>query len=466
MKKSYIILIATIALVVMLLAGMVGFSYYTYIKPYQGKIAYGVTVQGEPVGGMTFKEFKRYLEGLNNELQNQPVVLTLGNKTWTYKKGDLGISLNTAEMYRKAYELGRKGSLLKQIMERRQLNKAAVDIKYLVRLEERKLLAKLDQINKEIYVEPKNAEFRLLPNETFAIIPHKTGIALDSEQAVKDVQANLLENPLKVSFKLKEVLPDKTTEDIKKMRLTGLLASFTTSFDVRKVNRSYNIGVAAGKLNGILIAPGEVFSFNKTVGPRSAKEGYKNAPVILRDQLVEALGGGVCQVSTTLYNAVLLANLPIVERHNHSLPVAYVPPGRDATVTDGGKDFKFKNNLPCYLYIKSYVNGNRITFKIFGDASLKKHVVIKSWVTKTLPYKTIIIKDPSLPEGKKVVKQEGAPGKYAKAQRIVYQNGRVVKVENLRDSYYKPMNEIILVVTKKVPNSTSSKETSVKENVY
>ncbi|GAV22435.1 VanW family protein [Carboxydothermus pertinax] len=464
MKKLYIILTVVFAFTFMVVGGIVGFAYYTYIKPYEGKIAYGVSVEGKPVGGMTFNEFRKYLQELNDEVKNQKVVFTLGNKSWTYTKGELGISLKTDLMYKRAYEIGRKGFFFKQVLARKQLLKNPVDLKYLVKFDEKLLLAKLNQINKEIYVEPKNAEFRLLPNDTFEIIPHKTGITLDMAQAQTEVRKGLLAKPLEVNLKLKEVLPDKTTEDIKKMRLTGLLSSFTTSFDISKVNRSYNIGVAAGKLNGILVAPGEVFSFNKTVGPRSAKEGYKNAPVILRDQLVEALGGGVCQVSTTLYNAVLLANLPIVERSNHSLPVAYVPPGRDATVTDTGKDLKFKNNLPCYLYIKSYVNGNRITFKIFGDASLRKHVVIKSWVTKTYPYKTILIKDPTLPEGQKVVKQQGINGKYAKAQRVIYENGRVVKVESLRDSYYKPMNKIILVGSKKVPVKT--KESSVDDFVY
>lgn len=146
------------------------------------------------------------------------------------------------------------------------------------------------------------------------------------------------------------------------------IAQYTTSFDSSLVNRTENIRLAAQALDGRLLSPGETFSFNKSVGERTAKAGYKEAMIIEGDVFTPGLGGGVCQVSSTLYNTVLLANLSIIERHPHSLPISYVPPGRDATVAYPELDFKFKNNTNDYLLIRSVVTENTLSFQLFKKA--------------------------------------------------------------------------------------------------
>jgi Uncharacterized vancomycin resistance protein len=147
------------------------------------------------------------------------------------------------------------------------------------------------------------------------------------------------------------------------------IAQYTTYFDPSQVNRTENLRLAAKALNGKLLAPGERFSFNGSVGERTAEAGYKEAMIIEGDAFTPGLGGGVCQVSSTLYNAVMLAHLEIIERHAHSLPISYVPPGQDATVAYPVLDFKFKNSTNFYLLIHSLIDKNSLTFKLYEKAT-------------------------------------------------------------------------------------------------
>ena len=155
-----------------------------------------------------------------------------------------------------------------------------------------------------------------------------------------------------------------------KLNLTvvkGPVSQYSTEFDSTMVNRTENILLSAKALDGIRLAPGERFSFNEIVGKRTTEAGYKEAPIISGDTFIPGIGGGVCQVSTTLYNAVVLADLEILERHHHSLPVDYVPPGQDATVSYPSLDFKFRNTLDSFLQIRSFVEGDALTFKLYRE---------------------------------------------------------------------------------------------------
>ncbi|HWQ89026.1 MAG TPA: VanW family protein, partial [Desulfitobacteriaceae bacterium] len=148
--------------------------------------------------------------------------------------------------------------------------------------------------------------------------------------------------------------------------ITEPISQYTTYFDSTLVNRTQNILLAAEALNGKILAPGERFSFNESVGKRTAEAGYKEAPIISEGAFIPAIGGGVCQVSSTLFNAVILAHLEILERHHHSLPINYVPPGQDATVSYPSLDFKFRNTLDAYLQIRSFAEGDALTFQLYS----------------------------------------------------------------------------------------------------
>lgn len=198
-------------------------------------------------------------------------------------------------------------------------------------------------------------------------------------------------------------------------------------------------------INGRLVKPQEVFSFNKYVGPAEKEDGYKESTIIANGRFENGYGGGVCQVSSTLYNAVLLANLPIVERYNHSIygdATRYVPLGRDSAIFFGYKDLRFKNNLDNEIVIFAKVLGDVLQVNIFGQYPDKPEIEIISKDKKVIDYQIIREKDPGLEANQEIVIQEGVPGYKVKTYRIIRKNGEE-KIELLSDDNYKSVPMII-----------------------
>lgn len=218
-----------------------------------------------------------------------------------------------------------------------------------------------------------------------------------------------------------------------------LLASFTTSFDPRASGRVANITRAAEALDGYLISPGEEFSFNRIVGPRTEEAGYVEALVIENQEYVPGVGGGVCQVSSTLYNAALRAGLPIRERHHHSRPVEYVPPGLDATVVYGALDLRFQNDTGGYLKLASRVDGDSITVTIYGEQPPASPIQVQADVQEVLQPPERFHLDPQLPVGKQFLEQEGQPGYRVKVTRARGKEERSLKVEVISRDVYSPV---------------------------
>lgn len=417
----------------------------------------GVRIGGIPFGGFTATEAMAKLREYEAQLLSRPVRLECAGKAWPLPLERAGVRVDTAVL-KKALTVGHRGWLIKRYLERRQVSRDGIDFPIKVVVDREKLTSLVAELTKELTVLPQNAGFRVLPDDTIVVVPGRDGRYADAAAAYGQLVAILNEGgePV-VRLQLKRVPPDHTTAEILSMGLDCLLGEFTTFFNKNKPNRVYNISVAAGALNGLLVKPGEVVSFNEIVGPRSTEAGYKTAPIIMNNEFVDAVGGGVCQVSTTLYNVVLLTGLEVVERRNHSLPVEYVPAGRDATVVYGGTDFKFRNNTAKYLYIRTSVSRNRLTIKIYGNHDFKRRVEVRSWVTKILEPKVIRYEDPNLEAGKTVVKQKGIRGCQAKAERLIWYGDKVVK-EELPSSLYHPLDEIVAVGTKVIPAVVSPQE--------
>ncbi|RMG23207.1 MAG: hypothetical protein D6724_08855 [Armatimonadetes bacterium] len=226
-------------------------------------------------------------------------------------------------------------------------------------------------------------------------------------------------------------------------QIVEVMTTFTTKFNTGDRNRSSNIATAASRINGLVLLPGETFSYNGTVGKRSAKTGFKPAGVYASGRHEVDYGGGICQVSTTLFNAALLANLDIVERSNHSMPVPYVPIGRDATVDYGNIDLKFKNPYDFPIAISLEVSGGTLTARILGrkDETTEVRIVVNgfsSWAN-TVKY----IDDPSLEPGQEVVEEKGSTGRKCTTWRIVLKNGKEVKREQIGTSTYRAWPRIV-----------------------
>ena len=220
----------------------------------------------------------------------------------------------------------------------------------------------IEKVHTEIYKEPKDAYYTQDP---FTVYPSENG--LDFKVSIEEAN-NILGDQTadEYTIPLKVLYPNVTTNMIGSEAFPDLLSSFSTKYSVRATARTTNIKLAASKINGTVLMPGETFSYNKVVGARTIAAGYKEAPIYVSGEVVDGLGGGICQITSTLYNAVVYANLDIVERTNHQFVPSYVTASRDATVVYGSLDFKFKNNRNYPIKINCSVSGGIANFQIFG----------------------------------------------------------------------------------------------------
>lgn len=219
----------------------------------------------------------------------------------------------------------------------------------------------IEEIYKQVCKKPVNAYYTTNPNKIY-----KEENGLDFAISLEEAKKMLAEEKEEYVIELKVVKPQITVADLDSGAYPDVLATFTTKYGTADINRNINISLAAKSINSVVLMPGETFSYNDLIGDCSIKTGYKTATIYLNGELSTGIGGGICQVSTTLYNAVLRANLEIVERRNHSLGVTYVPSGQDAMVSIGSQDFKFKNNREYPIKVVAYVGKGSITCEIHG----------------------------------------------------------------------------------------------------
>jgi len=419
-----------------------------FFSPASEKVLPGVEVMGIRLEGLNKSEGMTRLAELEKNLQASVVTLHYQDKSWTLLLNEVGFDLNEDAVMDAALNAGRNGSQIQQWKERRRIKQNGKVILPVISFDEEKLCQRVKELTREVTVEPIDANFKIDNRDNVTVVPGKDGTGIDMKKLKSDLASVILEaKKPEVELALVTVPPARSTVLLESMEINGLLAAYATRFDPAKISRTYNISVAARAFDGQLVRPGHEVSFNKVVGPRSSEAGYKNAPVIINNEIVEGLGGGVCQVSTTLYNCVLLAGLEVVERYNHSLPVSYVPIGRDATVVYDSLDFKFRNNTGSYIYIKSFVGGGTVGFKIYGNTLYKRDVTINTWVTREIEPEVVYENDPNLPKGEQVVKQEGAKGYQVSAERTFSSSGVVEKREYLPVSEYSPVNKVIAVGT-------------------
>lgn len=296
----------------------------------------------------------------------------------------------------------------------------------------------IDKIHEEVYKEEKDAYYTKDP---FTIYPEVYGVDFDVDEAKQLLE----EDKEEYKIKLKITKPKVTVEDFGEEAFPDRLAIFTTNYNAGDVNRTTNLRLACQKINGKVIMPGDVFSYNATLGERTVAAGYKDAKIFSAGEVVDGLGGGICQISSTLYNAVVMANLQIVERRNHQFVTSYLPAGRDATVVYGVTDFKFKNTRSYPIKLKAGVSGGVATISVYGMKEDEEYdITLETRTIGTLAFSTKYVEDDSLEEGKEVVKQKGANGIQTETYKVMSQNGSVVSRTVLSKDTYTPMQKIIL----------------------
>ena len=316
----------------------------------------------------------------------------------------------------------------------------------------------IDKIHSEVYKEPQNAYYTKDP---FTVYPEVEGVDFDVE-AAKEL---LKEDKDEYVIKLTITEPEITLDEIGTEAFPDQLSTFTTRYDVSDVDRSTNLRLASEKINGTVLKPGETFSYNKTVGARTIAAGYKNAKVYESGKVVDGIGGGICQVSSTLYNAALLANLEIVERRNHQFVTSYVGAGRDATVVYGQTDFKFKNTRKYPIRIVVTTNAGILKISIFGIKEENEYTFkFNTKTVSSIPYTTQYIEDSSLPAGTEKVEQKGANGLITETYITKMLDGKVVSTELLSKDTYSAMTRIIRRGTKKTSSSNSNATTTTTQS--
>lgn len=301
----------------------------------------------------------------------------------------------------------------------------------------------IEKIHDEIYKEVQDA---YLTENPITIHPEVEGIDFDIEEAKKILEndSEQYEIPLKITK------PNVTMEQIGAEAFPNKISFYSTRYDGGDVNRSTNLELACEKINDVIVLPGETFSYNKTLGERSKAAGYKTAKVYENGEVVDGIGGGICQISSTLYNAVLKANLEIVERRNHQFITSYVEEGRDATVAYGVTDFKFKNSRKYAIKIKASASNGVATIEIFGiKEEVEYQISFDTKTISTIPYTVKYIDDNTLKTGTEVVKQKGANGIVTETYLIKSLNGQVVSNTLLSKDTYSAMQRIVLRGTKK-----------------
>ena len=362
---------------------------------------------------------------------------TLEDEELIITKGKAGVKIDTDNLLNKAKEILTDTNISDDFVEIPVINKDPDPID-------------IDKIHEEVYKEAKDAYYTEDPLQVY---PEEKGIDFDVENA-KEI---LKEDKEEYVIPLIITEPEVTLDDLGTKAFPDQLATFTTRYDVSDVDRTTNLVLAIKKINGTVLRAGEEFSYNKVVGARTVAAGYKNAKIYSAGQVVDGLGGGICQVSSTLYNAALLANLEITERRNHQFVTSYVEAGRDATVVYGSTDFKFKNTRKYPIRIVATAKNGILTMTIYGIKEENEYTFkFTPKVLATTPYQTQYIDDDTLPEGTEKVKQKGAVGKKVQTTITKLLNGKVVSSEVLSVDTYTPMTRIILRGTKKVSSETST----------
>lgn len=295
----------------------------------------------------------------------------------------------------------------------------------------------IDKIHAEVFKEPKNAYYNKDPYEVFK---HVDGVDFDVEKA-KEI---LKENKEEYEIPLTITPPETTVDEIGTEAFPNRLSKFSTRYNSAQTDRTTNLRLAANKLDEVVVMPGETFSYNKTLGQRTVESGYKEAAGYIGGRVVPTLGGGICQISSTLYDAVVMANLDIVERENHMFLTSYVGEGKDATVAYGSIDFRFKNTRKYPIIIKSTVSNGIATIEIFGVKEEKEYEIeLQSQRVYSTAWKTIYETDKSLKPGTEKVVQGAMNGCKSVTYKVYKLNGVEVSRELLSTDIYDPMNRII-----------------------
>lgn len=402
----------------------------------------GIYADSVDLSSKTSAEAEAAIDAYVEELKSVEItLLAADNNEVKTTAGDLGITWSNRELVSEALELGTQGN----IIERYKMLKDLEHDKYIFTIEFEFDIEAINNILTEeatkFNQEAVNASLKR-ENGVFTVVDGQTGYVVDVETSIDlvyDYMTNEWDHQA-CSIPLDIIVDEPIGSAEELAMVTDVLGTFTTSYKTSGASRSANVQNGCSLINGITLYPGEEFSTYETVSPFSEANGYYMAGSYLNGKVVDSLGGGICQVSTTLYNAVLRAELDVTERHNHSMIVSYVDPSADAAIAESaGKDFRFVNNTDYPIYIEGYTENKKITFTIYGKETRDagREVRYESKVLEvTNPPADQIYADASQPIGY-IITESAHIGYKAQLWKVVTENGVEVSREQVNSSSYK-----------------------------
>ena len=435
-------------LIFVLILGLVVGSVFLFYSSQKHKdfIYKGIKISGIDVSRLNKKDAgQKVLNTKLDELKDAKFDFDIQGEEYSISYSDMGYQLDIDKAVDKAFSYGKSDSEIKNFFEIIRAACFGKNIALYEDFEEHKLDEALNKLILKAYIEPRDARVEYTAENGFKLYHSANGQYVDSKELKELIKNNidkkeLIEVPIIVSY--------PKIDDSQFDGIDSLLGEFSTDYSKSVANRKDNIALASSKFNDLLIKPGEEISFNNTVGDISAKNGFKTAAVIVNGEFNQGLGGGVCQVSTTLYNSLILADLEISERHNHSRPISYVDLGTDAAVAEGYKDLKFKNNTNHNIYLKSEADGSKLKFQVFGNKSDRDYEVkiIPKLVNSVGP-KTVTKYSNKIKEGQSKVEKSGSKGYVYTTYKEISKNGEVLKTEQISTSNYAAQDRVVIIGT-------------------
>lgn len=381
MKLSKILIGSAIAGGILLCVG--GVSGYQYVSKLNNQLDTtalpNTTFEGISLDGKNKKDIQAIINQKITELDQKSLTYIFQNDKQTYTWKDLGINYKEKDIIDKIFK-EQEGNAINRYKMRKQAENGELKRDY-------KLTPQLNTTAYESFMKdkynktlknPVNAELSI-EGTTVNISQSQNGEKIDKGKLTDLTKQAITSGTSDITLPVTLLKPERSTEDIQKMGIKEVIAEYSTPMAGRNGNQSFNVNKSANTLSGVIVAPDETFSFNGRVGVTDAAHGYKSAAVYSQGKVIQSAGGGVCQVSSTLYSA----DLGIVSRSNHSMPVNYLPLGQDAAVADYGPDLKFKNNTGNHIYIQAFSNGGSITTRIFGTNTGKNVEVSSQVISRT-----------------------------------------------------------------------------------
>lgn len=347
-------------------------------------------INGIDVGGMTTAEAENVvLSDMLDARKDIEIKLNSKDKTWTLSGNDFEVSNKIEKKVEQFSKFGHNGNFFQNLRNEKQTIKNGKEFKISYINVLSNIDDKIDEIVLEVEKESTPASLVFLPDEeeVFDVDLGQNAVFVNRDKLYNEIENMLLSSKkISVEIPIVEIENEIDVESLKSR--VGLRGEFETNYEKSSPARKNNIKTAIGAFNGMIVEPGQTVSFNETTGIRDESAGYKKAHIIVGGQYVDGVGGGVCQASTTLYNALLLSDVEILSVNHHTLPASYVPLSFDAMVSGGYSDLVFKNNFDFPLYIKTYANDSVVGVKIYGQKLEEgEEIKTRSELVKVLPHK-------------------------------------------------------------------------------